>query len=108
MDGFDYYASADIGKKWSGLADSDQGQPLAITSGGRFTVGSYLKFGTSSLGHLYKVLPTFASVVVGFAFRWSTSTSLTGAGSFFMLQNSGNRPAMQLQHNNGLITYVGA
>lgn len=108
MDGFDYYASADIGKKWSGLGISDQAQPLTIVSGGRFGIGSNLQFGAASVGHLYKVLPNYGSLVVGFAFKWSTTTAITGCGPFFMIQNSGNRPGMQLIHSNGLLTYVGA
>lgn len=69
MDGFDHYATADITKKWTTASIGS----IASTSGRRGGGAVSLNSGTQSLS---KAITSSGTVIIGFAFKTTTSTSV--------------------------------
>lgn len=69
MDGFDHYATADIGKKWT----TSSNVAIGSTSGRRSGGAIYTTAGGGGMG---KGLPSsYATIIVGFALKFTSSTS---------------------------------
>jgi hypothetical protein len=81
IDGFDHYATANIGKKWT-----TAGASATIGSSGRRSSGN-LATASSSSGVVTKTLAATASWVIGFAFQYTGS--VTGSASICALLDAG-------------------
>lgn len=95
IDGFDDYATADIGKHYS---SSGVNGSLTITTGGRNSTNCIqLTFLGTSTGYIAKSLPTGAKgqIVVGFAYKTSAGSGSGIYGTVFQFINNG-KPGWQL------------
>ena len=102
VDGFDYYPTADIPKKWTASYTDVLGNLPTIVAQGRFGTGTgAAQMGGFGVAGLAKNI-NIGVAIVGFAFKTSIST----LGNILTLSNKNGYTQSALMVNNGVLSYT--